>query len=65
MIEVLLFLSNIFNIVTEWDNLEDAIFNWKEALLCHIEWLKSGDDEWDILQSINNSYSTYSTYVNV
>jgi len=30
-------LSNIFNIVTEWDTLEEALSNWKEALSCHRE----------------------------
>lgn len=52
-------LSNIFSIVTEWDTLEEAVNNWKEALTCHIEWLKKWDDEWDILQSFKNSFNTY------
>lgn len=52
-------LSNIFNIVTEWDSLEEAISNWTEALACHIEWLKKWDDEWQILQSLKNSFNTY------
>lgn len=54
-------LSNIFNIVTEWDTLEEAINNWKEALSCHIEWLEHWDDEWEILQSLKNSFNTYVT----
>lgn len=35
-------LSNIFNIVTQWDTMEEAIANGKEALTCHIE----GLDKW-------------------
>jgi predicted RNase H-like HicB family nuclease len=54
-------LSNIFSVVTEWDTLEEAIFNWKEALACHIEWLRKWDDEWEILQSFRNSINTYVT----
>jgi len=54
-------LSNIFSIVTEWDSLEEAIENWKEALICHIKWLKKWDDEWEILQSFKNSFNTYVT----
>ncbi|MDD4151193.1 MAG: type II toxin-antitoxin system HicB family antitoxin [Candidatus Gracilibacteria bacterium] len=52
-------LSNIFNIVTEGDSLEEAISNGTEALACHIEGLKKGDDEWQILQSLKNSFNTY------
>ncbi len=54
-------LSNIFSIVTEWDSIEEAILNWKEALSCHIEWLEKWDDEWLILQSFKNSFNTYVT----
>ncbi|MDD5769367.1 MAG: type II toxin-antitoxin system HicB family antitoxin [Candidatus Gracilibacteria bacterium] len=54
-------LSNIFNIVTEGDTLEEAINNGKEALSCHIEGLEHGDDEWEILQSLKNSFNTYVT----
>jgi predicted RNase H-like HicB family nuclease len=51
-------LSNIFNIVTEWDTLENAIENWKEALECHITWLKPWDDEYEILNSLPGSFNT-------
>lgn len=54
-------LSNIFNIVTEGDTLEEAISNGKEALACHIEWLEPWDDDWEILQSLKNSFNTYVT----
>lgn len=51
-------LSNLFNIVTEWDTMEEAILNWKEALACHIEWLEPWDEEYWLLHSLQNSYNT-------
>ncbi len=54
-------LSNIFSVVTEWNTLEEALNNWKEALSCHIEWLQYWDDEWEVLQSFKNSFNTYVT----
>ena len=54
-------LSNIFNIVTEWNTLEEAILNWREALTCHIEWLKKWDDEYEILDWLKNSINTFVT----
>ena len=48
-------VSNLFNIVTEWNSMEEAILNWKEALSCHIEWLEKTDEEYRILQSLKDS----------
>ena len=45
-------LSNLFNIVTQWDTMEEALNNWKEALLCHIEWLDEKDDEYSVLKNL-------------
>jgi len=52
-------LSNIFNIVTEWNTLEEAIYNWTEALSCHIEWLDKNDEEYWLLKSLENSVNTF------
>jgi predicted RNase H-like HicB family nuclease len=54
-------LSNIFNIVTQWDTLEEAISNWTEALSCHIEWLDDSDEEFELVKSLNNSINTFVT----
>ena len=51
-------ISNLFNIVTEWNSMEEAIANWKEALFCHIEWLEKTDEEYIILQYLKNSVNT-------
>lgn len=52
-------LSNIFNIVTEWDTLEEAVKNGKEALECHIEWLEKDDVEYGVYQSLSDAMNTY------
>ena len=54
-------LSNIFNIVTEWNTLEEAISNWKEALSCHIEWLTKNDEDYSIYTSLKKSINTFVT----
>lgn len=51
-------ISNLFNIITEWNTLEEALSNWKEALECHIEWLEEWDDEYQILKSLEWSFNT-------
>jgi len=52
-------ISNLFNIVTEWDNLEEAIENWKEALICHIEWLKKDSLDNELYLSLTKSFNTF------
>ncbi len=52
-------LSNIFNIVTQGDSLEEAITNWQEALACHIEGLEKHDEEYQIYESLKNAMNTY------
>lgn len=52
-------LSNVFNIVTEGDTLEEAIKNGKEALECHIEGLKKGDPELQTYQSFGKAVNTF------
>lgn len=54
-------LSNVFNIVTHWGSIEEAIINWKEALECHIEWLEKDDIEYDYYSNINKSINTFVT----
>ena len=54
-------LSNIFNIVTQWDTLEEAIKNGKEALLCHIEGLTKSDEDYSIYKSLKSSINTFVT----
>ena len=54
-------LSNIFNIVTEWNTLEEAILNGKEALACHIEGLDKNDEEYELLESMKTSVNTFVT----
>ena len=51
-------LSNLFNIVTQGDNLEEALKNGKEALECHMQGLVSWDDEYDILRTLKDSINT-------
>ena len=51
-------LSNIFNIVTQWDNFEDALINGKDALACHIEWLEEWDMEYELLQNLSSWINT-------
>jgi len=54
-------LSNIFNIVTQWDTLDEAIKNWTEALACHIEWLEESDEEYKIIKWLEKSINTFVT----
>lgn len=54
-------LSNIFNIVTQGDTLEEAIINGQEALTCHIEGLQKDDEEYQVYQSLEGSLNTYVT----
>ena len=51
-------ISNLFNIVTEWNTLEEAISNWKEALECHIGWLEKWDDDYAVLKSLDWAFNT-------
>jgi predicted RNase H-like HicB family nuclease len=51
-------ISNIFNIVTQWDTLEEAIANWKEALACHIEWLEKTDSDFINLNELSWAINT-------
>ncbi|MCH2188265.1 type II toxin-antitoxin system HicB family antitoxin [Candidatus Gracilibacteria bacterium] len=51
-------LSNIFNIVTEGDTLDEAIANGQEALSCHIEGLSKDDDEYRVYESLGQSMNT-------
>lgn len=53
-------LSPIFNIITEWDTLEDAINNGKDAISCHINWYKNTPDkEWESFNNFKNSFTTF------
>ena len=54
-------LSNLFNIVTEWNSMEEALENWKEALMCHIEWLENWDDDYELLKNLATSINTQVT----
>ena len=54
-------ISNIFNVTTEWNTLEEAIQNWKEALECHIEWLEKDDYEYQIYKNFDRSFNTFVT----
>ncbi len=58
-------LSTIFNIVTEWDNLDEAIENWKNAISCHIEWILKDNDknsiEYDLIKSLDKSMNLFVT----
>ena len=54
-------LSNVFNIVTEWNTLEEAIRNWQEALSCHIEGLSKDDEEYQTYIWLKDCVNTYVT----
>lgn len=50
-------LSNIFNIVTEWNTIDEAVFNWKEAIECHLEWLARNSYEYNLHKSMTNAFN--------
>lgn len=56
-------LSSMFNILTEWDTLEDAIQNWKEAIQCHINWYKKQPDI--ERYSASNFEKSFTTFVSI
>jgi len=54
-------VSSIFNIVTEWDTLEEAIKNWKDAIQCHVNWYKENPDAQ--MYSVINFQNSFTTFV--
>ena len=54
-------LSNVFNIVTEGNTLDEAILNGTEALQCHIEGMEKTDMEFQWFQNLDRSLNTFVT----